>query len=132
VTFDTRWKKTLRDAVGYRGRALALFVALSAGVFTVSTMLGAYGIVSREITVNYARTNPASATIEVGEVTPSVLAAARRFPGIAVAGRGGRRSAGAGRRRVDAHAALRRDDFGGMRHPFTRDSGDWPPPAAAC
>lgn len=131
MTIDTRWKKTLRDLVGYRRRALALFVALSAGVFTVSTMLGAYGIVSREITVNYARTNPASATIEVGEVTPSVLAFAQRFPGIAVA---------EARAVVEARAQVGDawmrmllfvvDDFGAVRlNTFTRDSGAWPPPA---
>jgi hypothetical protein len=51
VTLDTRWKKTLRDVTGYRGRAVALFIALSIGIFTISTMLGAYGIVRREIIV---------------------------------------------------------------------------------
>jgi putative ABC transport system permease protein len=131
MTIDTRWKKALRDMAGYRGRALALCVALSAGVFTVSTMLGAYGVVSREIAVNYARTNPASATIEVGEVTPSILAIARRFPGVAIA---------EARAVVEARAQVGGewmrmllfvvDDFGAMRlNTFTRDSGDWPPPA---
>jgi putative ABC transport system permease protein len=133
VTLDTRWKKTLRDITGYRGRALALFVALAVGIFTVSTMLGAYGIVRREITVNYARTSPASATIEVGEVTPSVLASVRQFPGVAVA---------EARAVVEARAKVGDewmrmllfvvDDFGGMRlNVFNRDSGAWPPPAGS-
>jgi putative ABC transport system permease protein len=82
---DTRWAKMRRDITGYGGRALALLVALSVGIFTVGAMLGAYGIVSREIAVNYLKTNPASATIEVDEVTPSVLEITRSFPGIAVA-----------------------------------------------
>jgi hypothetical protein len=49
VRLDTRWRKTLRDVTGYRGQAVALFIALSVGIFTVSTMLGAYGIVRREV-----------------------------------------------------------------------------------
>jgi putative ABC transport system permease protein len=130
MTFlDTRWKKALRDATEYRGRALALFIALSLGIFTVGTMLGAYGIVSREITVNYAQSNPASATIEVDEVTPSVLAIARQFPGVAVA---------EARAVVEARAKVGDewmrmllfvvDDFNTMRlNTFTRDSGAWPP-----
>jgi putative ABC transport system permease protein len=131
VTLDTRWKKTVRDVTGYRGRAVAVFIALSAGIFTVSAMLGAYGIVSREIIVNYARSSPASATIEVDEVTPDVLAAARNFPGVAVA---------EARAVVEARAQVGQewmrmllfvvDDFEGMRlNTFTRDSGAWPPPA---
>ena len=133
MSIDTRWKKTLRDITGYGGRALALVVALSVGIFTVSTMLGAYGIVSREITVNYVETNPASATIEVDEVSPSVLKTARSFPGIAVA---------EPRAVVEARAKVGNewvrmllfvvDDFDGMRlNTFARDSGAWPPPAGS-
>jgi len=133
VSIDTRWKKTLRDITGYGGRALALLIALSVGIFTVSTMLGAYGIVGREITVNYVETNPASATIEVDEVTPSVLATARNFPGIAVA---------EPRAVVEARAKVGDewmgmllfvvDDFDGMRlNTVARDSGAWPPPAGS-
>jgi putative ABC transport system permease protein len=131
VTLDTRWKKTLRDITGYRGRALALLVALSVGIFTVSTMLGAYAIVAREVTVNYAASSPASATLEVDEVTPAVLVTARRFPGVAVA---------EARAVVEARAKVGDewmrmllfvvDDFGSMRlNTFTRDSGAWPPPS---
>jgi len=127
---DTRWRKIVRDVTGAGGRALALLAAVSVGIFTVGTMLGAYGIVSREITVNYARTNPASATLDVGEVNPAVLATARSFPGIAVA---------EARAVVEARAKVGDewmrmllfvvDDFDGMRlNTFTRESGAWPPP----
>ncbi len=130
MNIDTRWRKVLRDVTGYGGRALALLVALATGVFTVGTMLGAYGIVGREITVNYAQTNPASATIELDEVTPAVLASARAFPGIAVA---------EARAVVEARARVGDewmrmllfvvDDFNAMRlNTFERDSGAWPPP----
>jgi putative ABC transport system permease protein len=133
MTTSGRWMKLLRDFRGSADRAFAILVALSVGVFTLSTMLGAYGIISREITVNYVRTNPASATIEADEVTPAALATARSFPGIAVA---------EARGVVEARARVGDewmrmllfvvDDFDGMRlNTFTRDSGAWPPPAGS-
>ena len=133
MTPDSRWKKALRDITGYRGRAIALFIALSIGVFTVSTMLGAYAIVSREIVVNYASSSPASATIEVDQVTPSVLATARQFPGVAVAEA---RAVVEGRAKVGDEwmrmLLFVVDDFGDMRlNTFIRDSGAWPPPAGS-
>ena len=84
----------------------------------------------REIGVNYRATNPASATIEVNAVTPEVLAAARKFPGIGIA---------EARGVVEARAKVGDDwmrmllfvvdDFDAMRlNTFTRDSGAWPPP----
>jgi hypothetical protein len=53
MSIDTRWRKISRDIVDYRGRALALLIAVTVGVFSVSTMLGAFGIVSREVPINY-------------------------------------------------------------------------------
>ena len=133
MTLDSRWKKALRDITGYRGRAIALFIALSIGIFTVSTMLGAYAIVSREIVVNYASSSPASATIEVDEVTPSVLVTARQFPGVAAAEA---RAVVEGRAKVGDEwmrmLLFVVDDFGGMRlNTFTRDSGAWPSPTGS-
>jgi putative ABC transport system permease protein len=131
MRIDTRWRKALRDVIADRGRALALLVALVVGVFTVGTMLGAYGIVAREIGVNYARTNPASATIEVDEVTPAALTTARSFPGIALV---------EARAVVEARARVGEEwmrmllfvagDSGEMRlNTFDVESGAWPPPA---
>lgn len=133
MSFDTRWKKLFRDVTGNGGRALALLIAVSVGIFSVSTMLGAFGIVSREIPINYLGTTPAHATIEVDEVTSDVLATARSFPGIAVA---------EGRAVIEARAKVGDewmrmllfvvDDFNEMRlNTFTRDSGAWPPPTGS-
>lgn len=130
MSIDTRWRKMFRDVARNGGRALALVVAVSIGIFSVTTMLGAFGIVSREIPVNYLGTTPAHATIEVEEVTPEVLATARSFPGVALA---------EGRAVIEARAKVGDewmrmllfvvDDFTEMRlNTFTRDSGAWPPP----
>ncbi len=133
MNIDTRWKKLFRDISGYHGRALALLIAVSVGIFSVSTMLGAFGIISREAPLNYARTNPAHATIEVDEVTPKVLASAQSFPGIAVAEPRGVIEA----RAMVGDEWMRMllfvvEDFGAIRlNTFTRDSGAWPPPTGS-
>jgi putative ABC transport system permease protein len=77
-----RWIKLLRDVKAESGRALLMLAAVGFALFAVATMLAAYGIVTREVTRNYMSTNPASATIDVAEVTPDLLEAARHYPGI--------------------------------------------------
>lgn len=130
MTIDTRWRKLIRDVADYRGRALTLLAAISIGIFSLGTMLGAFGIVGREIPVNYQRTNPAHATIDVDAVTEEVLAAARRFPGVATA---------EGRSVIEARAKVGDEwmrmllfvveDFESMRlNIFARETGAWPPP----
>lgn len=78
-----RWIKLLRDVKAESGRALLMLAAVGFALFAVMTMLAAYGIVTREVTRNYVNTNPASATIDVTEVTPQMLESAKAYPGIA-------------------------------------------------
>jgi putative ABC transport system permease protein len=77
-----RWIKLLRDVKAESGRAVLMLAAVGFALFAVTAMLAAYGIVTREVTRNYMSTNPASATIDVSEVTPEMLEAARAYPGI--------------------------------------------------
>lgn len=124
------YKKAWRDIADFSGRAIALLIALSVGIFTVGTMLGAYSIVSREITTNYVETNPASATLDLDAVTPAVLQTARNFKGITIAEARGVVEA---RAKVDDQWVRMLlfvvDDFDRMRlNTFQRDSGAWPPP----
>jgi putative ABC transport system permease protein len=133
MTLDTRWRKLFRDIGNYPGRALTLLVAVSIAVFSVTTMLGAYGIVKREVPVNYLKTNPAHTTLELDAVTPAVLAAAQGFPGV---------EAAEPRAVVEARAKVGDEwmrmllfvvaDFDAMRlNTFSRDSGTWPPPTGS-
>jgi putative ABC transport system permease protein len=130
MSIGTRRRKMIRDFAGYRGRALALLGAVAIGVFSVTAMFGALGIANREMPLNYLRTNPAHATIEIGAVTPAALAFARGFPGIAAA---------EARAVIEARAKVGDEwmrmllfvveDFNAMRlNTFTRESGAWPPP----
>ena len=128
-----RWTKLLRDIGAERGRALIMLAAVSFALFAVAAMLSAYGIVTREVGVNYLGTNPAHATIDTDAVTPQMLATAMAFPGIADAEARAVVSA-----RVKVGAQWMRmllfvvDDFDAMRlNLFERVTGAWPPPAGS-
>ena len=125
-----RWLKLLRDVRAESGRALLMLLAMGFALFAVSAMLGAYGIVTREVAANYTATNPAHATIDVGAVTPEMLELARNTPGVVDA---------EARSVVEARVKVGNewmrmllfvvDDFAAMRmNRFTPISGAWPPP----
>ena len=125
-----RWTKLLRDVRAESGRALIMLAAVAFALFAVAAMLSAYGIVTREVRVNYLATNPASATIDADAVTAQMVAAAKAFPGIADA-----EARAVVEARVKVGAEWMRillfvvDDFEPMRlNLFERDSGAWPPP----
>ena len=125
-----RWTKLLRDVGAESGRALIMLAAIAFALFAVTAMLSAYGIVTREVSVNYLGTNPASATIDVDAVTPEMLQLAKAFPGIADA-----EARSVIEARVQVGGEWMRmllfvvDDFSTMRlNLFTPVSGAWPPP----
>lgn len=125
-----RWTKLLRDVGAESGRALIMLAAIAFALFAVTTMLSAYGIVTREVSVNYLSTNPASATVDVDAVTPEMLQLAKAFPGIADA-----EARSVVEARVQVGGEWMRmllfvvDDFATMRlNLFRPVSGAWPPP----
>ena len=85
MTLAPRWRKLMGDFGATRGRIALMLAALTIGMFALTTISGAYTILSREIARNYLDTNPASALIDVGEVTPEILAAVKADPDIAAA-----------------------------------------------
>jgi len=124
-----RWTKLWRDIQAESGRGLIMLTAIAFALFAVTTMLGAYGIVTREVRTNYLSTNPAHVTIDVGAVTQDMLAFARDFPGVATA---------EARSVIEARAEVGGewmrmlifvvDDFDAMQMNLFRPVfGDWPP-----
>jgi putative ABC transport system permease protein len=85
MTLAPRWRKLIGDLAATRGRIALMLAALAIGMFALTTISGAYAILSREIARNYLDTNPASALIDVGAVTPEILAAIEADPDIAAA-----------------------------------------------
>lgn len=82
---STRWVKIARDFWIAKGRVAMMVLAIAAGVFAVTTILGGYTILTREVSRNYQSTNPASASLEVDNLDEATLTAVRARPGIAAA-----------------------------------------------
>ncbi len=83
MTLAPRWRKLLGDLNATKGRVGMMVAALTMGIVALSTIVGAYTILTREISRNYMSTNPASALIDVETATPALLAAALSHPDIA-------------------------------------------------
>src|SRR5687767_11673923 len=80
-----RWKKLLRDLQSARGRMMMMVAAIGVSVFGVGMILGAYTILSREMSRNYLGTNPASAFIELDRVDADLVKAVSEREGISQA-----------------------------------------------
>lgn len=127
-----RWKKMLRDLQAARGRMVMMTVAIAVSIFGVGTILGAYTILTREISRNYLGTNPASAFLELDQVDDPLVAAVRQQPNIADAETGSW---------VTARVEIKPNeflplllfvvkDFETMRiSTFSPEAGAFPPPA---
>ena len=85
LNLSTRWVKIARDFWIAKGRVAMMVLAIAAGVFAVTTILGGYTILTREVSRNYQSTNPASASLEVDNLDEATLTAVRARPGIAAA-----------------------------------------------
>src|SRR5688572_11922286 len=95
----TRYLKVVRDLTSDYTKNLMLVLAIAIGVFGIGSILGAYHVLNREMTVNYMSTEPASATIEIqGHISSSLLDSVRKFAGIKKAER---RATVVGRMKVD-------------------------------
>jgi putative ABC transport system permease protein len=126
-------KKSLQDLAASRGRSLVMLGAMTAAMIVFNATVGAFAILSREMSASYVRTTPASATLEIpGGVGSELLAAVRQRPEVARAVR--RRSLSARYRAPDNQAFGRArlflvDDFASMPvATIASDSGAWPPP----
>src|SRR5262245_55288833 len=128
-------RQVLRDLWLARGRTAVLVVAMAVSLTAVGAVLGAYGILAREMPRSFRSSRPAASTLVLDRgVDPSLLDAVRRRPGVAEAERRGMVFA-----RVevapDTWAPLRLfvvEDFEAMRlETVTPIEGAWPPPAGA-
>jgi putative ABC transport system permease protein len=126
-----RWKKLLRDLQAARGRMAMMAIAIAVSIFGVGSILGAYTILTREISRNYLGTNPASALLELDRVDDAVVEAVRQQPGIADA-----EASSSVQARVEVSPnewmpilLFVIKDYDAMRlNTFKPEDGAWPPP----
>lgn len=80
---NIRLLKVIRDITSDYAKNLMLVLAIAIGVFGIGSILGAYSVLTREMSSNYLGTNPASATLETeSEISTELLESVRQFPGI--------------------------------------------------
>jgi len=126
-----RWRKVVRDVAGTPLRTTLAVAAMAAGAFGVSMILTSYSTLTRELKTTYTDTCPASAILTLdAAVTDSIVATARRVPGVSDA---------EARPVIYARVKVAKDqwmplilfvvrDFRDLRMDrFVADSGAWPP-----
>ncbi|MEX2104257.1 MAG: FtsX-like permease family protein [Bacilli bacterium] len=77
-----RWRKILGDLRTTKGRIVMMVLAIAVGIFGVGTILSAYTILTREISLNYQSTNPPSAFLELDHLDGELVDRVRQLPGI--------------------------------------------------
>lgn len=77
-----RWKKIWGDVRSMQGRMVLMVLALTLGLFGVTTILTSYTILMREVSVNYLSTRPASAQLEMDQVDAALVRAVSGQPGV--------------------------------------------------
>jgi putative ABC transport system permease protein len=78
-----RFLKVLRDITSDYAKNFMLVLAIAIGVFGIGSILGAYSVLTREMSANYLGTDPASATIEIdSSISQALLDSVKHFPGI--------------------------------------------------
>ena len=82
---NVRLRKVLRDLWVNDTRTLLAILAMAVGIFGVGSVLSATAILTREIAVNFAGTNPASATLFVEGATAALARRIEQVPGVSAA-----------------------------------------------
>lgn len=79
-----RWRKLLRDLMRERERLILMLAAVTVSLAAVGGVMGAFGILEREISRNYLGTLPADITIELSDdVSERALSIVRQHAGVA-------------------------------------------------
>ena len=82
AVFDTRWRKTWRDAWGHRARSLLVVLAVALGLIGGGTVLNAWALVRTTTQASYAASHPVAATLKVEPLDAGFLERVRRMPRI--------------------------------------------------
>lgn len=82
LAFDTRWRKTLRDAWGHRARTLLVVLAVALGLTGAGTVLDSWALLRTTTQGSYAASRPVAATLNITPLDPGFLDRVRKIPGI--------------------------------------------------
>jgi putative ABC transport system permease protein len=131
MMLSPRWRKVLRDLWGNKTRTMLVVLSIAVGVFAVGMIVSTQIMLSNDLSVSYAATDPASAELFPAAFDEELVQVVRRMDGVREAE--GRRSVSV-RLKVgpDEWRTLNLDaihDYDDMRiHKLAPVSGAWPPP----
>jgi putative ABC transport system permease protein len=131
MMLSPRWRKVLRDLWGNKTRTVLVVLSIAVGVFAVGMIISTQIMLSNDLAISYAATDPASAELYPAAFDEELVRVVRRMDGVREAE--GRRSV---RLRLkvgpDEWRTLNLDvihDYDDMRiHKLAPESGSWPPP----
>jgi putative ABC transport system permease protein len=129
--FGPRWSKVLRDLWHNKTRTVLVVLSIAVGVFAVGMIVSTQIMLSNDLSVSYAATDPASAELYPAAFDEELVQVVRRMDGVREAE--GRRSVRV-RLQVgpDTWRTLHLDaihDYDDIRvHKLASESGTWPPP----
>lgn len=80
--FSPRWRKVFRDLFNYKMRTFLVVLSIAVGVLGVGVVTQTFSVVSTQMERSVALSNPAAATLTVGDFDDELVQTVRRMPGI--------------------------------------------------
>jgi putative ABC transport system permease protein len=80
-----RWRKVLHDLVDNFSRTVLVVLSISVGVFSIGVIIGAYVIISHDMSASYAANNPMNIELRCSPFDDELLSTVRHVRGVAQA-----------------------------------------------
>src|SRR5215510_16167239 len=77
-----RWRKVLHDLIDNKARTLLVVFSIAVGVFSIGVVVGAYQIISQDMSASYSANRPANIEIRTSNFDEAVLDSVKNQPGI--------------------------------------------------
>ena len=80
-----RWRKVFHDLVGNFSRTALVVISIVVGVFSIGVIVGAYVIISNDMSASYAANNPMNIEVRSTPFGNSLVTVVRNMPGVSQA-----------------------------------------------
>ncbi len=77
-----RWRKVFHDLIGNLSRTLLVVVSIAVGVFSIGVIVGAYVIISNDMSASYAAHNPMNIELRVDSFDNTLLTIIKNMNGV--------------------------------------------------
>src|SRR5688572_7448412 len=72
-----RWQKVFHDLIDNKGRTLLVVFSIAVGVFSIGVIVGAYQIISNDMSISYSANHPANIELRMSNFDEDILASIR-------------------------------------------------------